>query len=522
MAAAPKSEGIGLIGEQQFRLLCARADLSCNKSIDVDDMGWDFIVEFPMSSADPALPLDQRLNTSAKVQLKTTMSQADARIELTLSAIERLIKDPGPAVIVVFRLGADTGLLCGYVVHLIDRKLARVLHRLRQAAAAGVTDINRKSISFDYVKEGVYFEPSHEGLANALKTACGSCPATYRSVKQQQLADIGYENGRIEVEAHVQIEGEEHFRSLLLGLEPLRPHRLRLFDTRFGIRLPYLGSQLDGLKELYLTPLSLGRCEILIRGTAFGEAARFEADIVHGLPLADLQGHEVLIRSSSFMVRLTPNEADLSIGGSIDDFVYSLEEWAELLRALTLMANGGATLSIHRGDGNCLLAAPCVKLEEGPYLQQLPLMSAFADGWRKLLANAGLRSTSKFKIDAFWDAREACLATDLLLNPETLARIDLQGGDTEDELPPEALFYNNASFVDTHITFSARASLVPSPDPEWRYRVARFDPLEVCPKVPDLKHYGLSQAEKHGIRIVVDLNSVSREPSGAGQRRSTE
>ena len=41
---------IGRIGERQFEVLCERAGLYCNKSV-VDVMGWDFIVEFPMTSA---------------------------------------------------------------------------------------------------------------------------------------------------------------------------------------------------------------------------------------------------------------------------------------------------------------------------------------------------------------------------------------------------------------------------------------------------------------------------------------
>ena len=39
---------IGRIGERQFEVLCERAGLYCNKSV-VDVMGWDFVVEFPMT-----------------------------------------------------------------------------------------------------------------------------------------------------------------------------------------------------------------------------------------------------------------------------------------------------------------------------------------------------------------------------------------------------------------------------------------------------------------------------------------
>jgi hypothetical protein len=64
-----ESERIGLIGEQQFQLLCAQAGLLCNKST-VDVMGWDFIVEFPVERFGGRLTLDQRQARAVRVQLK--------------------------------------------------------------------------------------------------------------------------------------------------------------------------------------------------------------------------------------------------------------------------------------------------------------------------------------------------------------------------------------------------------------------------------------------------------------------
>ena len=43
-------ERIGHIGEQQFQLLCAQADLICNKTT-VDVMGWDFSSNFRWSTS---------------------------------------------------------------------------------------------------------------------------------------------------------------------------------------------------------------------------------------------------------------------------------------------------------------------------------------------------------------------------------------------------------------------------------------------------------------------------------------
>ena len=124
---------VGRIGERQFEVLCERAGLYCNKSA-IDVMGWDFIVEFPMASAgQPSLPLDQRPTNAARVQLKSTLGRTGNRIRLSLSAIDRLAKDPRPALIIVFRLRGDGELQSTYLVHLIGNELARVLRRLSTA-----------------------------------------------------------------------------------------------------------------------------------------------------------------------------------------------------------------------------------------------------------------------------------------------------------------------------------------------------------------------------------------------------
>jgi hypothetical protein len=123
-------------------------------------LGWDFIVEFPMLPVSQALPLDQRPTNGARAQLKSTLGRAGNRIRLSLSAVDRLAKDPRPALIVVFRLRADGELQSAYLVHLIGNELVRVLRRLRLAEARKAHDINHADISYDYEKVGIRFEPT--------------------------------------------------------------------------------------------------------------------------------------------------------------------------------------------------------------------------------------------------------------------------------------------------------------------------------------------------------------------------
>ena len=500
---------IGRIGERQFEVLCERAGLYCNKSV-VDIMGWDFIVEFPMTSASQSLPLDQRPTNAARVQLKSTLGRAGNRIRLSLSAIDRLAKDPRPALIVVFRLRADGELQSAYLVHLIGNELARVLKRLRLAEARKATDINHADISYDYEKVGVRFEPTPTSLLAALSAACGRNPGAYTIEKQRQLAEHGYENGQFEAEALIQIEGPEHFNNLLLGLAPLKPHRLRVYDSRFGIRLPYQGTLFDDIEELRLTPPTLGPCEVSIRGPGFGQAARFDGEMFIGPPMAEPHGAELLVRTPHFIIRLTPPALKFESVGSIDDMEQTLEEWAALLRALALMIAGRATLTIAGNDRIPSITLPVDQPITGPYLEELPLISAFADGWLQLLTKTGLRSTARFKFDAFWQANEPRMAVDIMLNPKSEARFEFQTLDVEgSSAPPEGLYFNSTSFADSSVTFSAKVSFEKTDDPEWQYRSTRFEALDVRPKVEDLEEYGMDQATASGVKLLIDPRNIT-------------
>lgn len=503
---------IGRIGERHFETLCERAGLYCNKST-VDVMGWDFIVEFPLAIVGHEVPLDQRLNNAARVQLKSTLGRSGNRIRLSLSAVDRLAKDPRPALIVVFQLKANGELQSAYLVHLIGNELARILKRLRMAEARKAHDINHVDISYDYKKIGERFEPTPVGLLAALSAACGQNPSAYTVEKQRQLANIGYEDGQFEAEALFRFEGPEHLNSLLLGLSPLKPHRLQVYDNRFGIRLPYHGTLFNEIKELRITPPTLGSCEVSVRGPGFGQAARFNGEMFIGPPMAEPQGAELLVRTNDFIIRLTPPTLKFESVVSIDDMERSLEEWSELLRALTLMTTGRAILTIAGNDQIPSINVPFSHPITGPYLEELPLISAFVDGWQRLLTNAGLRSTVSFKFDAFWEANEARMAVDILLNPKSKARFEIQTIGFEESHPvPEGLYFNNTSFADASITFSAKVLFERTADPIWRYRSTGFEALDVRPRVDDLEEYGKHQAGAFGLKILVDPQNITLAP----------
>ena len=92
------SDELSKAGETAFKNLSGRAELVCNKS-DRDVTRWDFVVEFPMA-AGAAATLDQRQAAACVVQHKLAAGESASRVAARLSAIERIAKDPRPAILV--------------------------------------------------------------------------------------------------------------------------------------------------------------------------------------------------------------------------------------------------------------------------------------------------------------------------------------------------------------------------------------------------------------------------------------
>jgi hypothetical protein len=511
-----ENERIGRIGERQFEALCERAGLCCNKS-SVDVMGWDFIVEFPIALANQApLPFDQRLNTAARVQLKSTLGHSKNIVQLKLSAIDRLVKDPHPAIIVVLQLKDDGEPQWGYLVHLIDKNLRNILSRLRMAEAGNTYDINHRKIGYDYVKCGQRFEPTPAGLISALTAACGEAPDDYAVEKLRQLKDLGYEDGQYEAEAIVWVEGPGHFDELMLGIAPMKPHDLRVFDRRFGVRLPYKGKSLKNLEEIQLVPTTLGPCEILIRGTGFGQVARFDAQIFVGPSIIKSLSSAILIRAYGLSFWITSTAIKFETSGCFDDVRYTLREWAELLRALSVMSKRKSSLTI---TGNARILPMTLSLDQyilGPYIEELPLFSKFTDYWVSLLSSAGVCSNEKFGFDAFWSANDARMAVDILLNsrPATFFEFDFLGLDSNDSeevsQPLVGIYFDSTSFIDAEITYSAKVFFEKTEGQIRSYRSVRFEALDVRPKVDDLEKYGADQANCHNLTVLIDPRNLTR------------
>lgn len=471
--------------------------------------GWDFVVEFPMPQPVVGIPLDGRSPTACAVQLKSTATAGP--IKVRLSAAERLAKDPRPAFIVVFRLTPAGESITGFLVHLVDRALAKVLHRLRIAHANKSFDVNRATISFDHRKLGTQFALTPHGLRQALLDAIGDDPATYVAEKQRQLNELGYRGMGLEAEVLVRLENIEHLSDIALGLVPVKPERLRAYDTRFGIRLPYVGSAFDDIEELRIDPPSVGRCVVAIRGPGLLPAALFDAEMVAGLPISAKAGTWLLVRHADFSIKFDAESAAFASTGEFDKTVRSLGGWIALMRGLTYLASGDGVMTLTPASTpDARLTLPMSSKLDGPYLDQLPDWLRFLLGWERLLSLAGISAGEAFSIQDLWAARDAALAVELFGDRPSRAWFAFDRKNIGQPVSPvDAIYINTATLAGASVSYGVKITLEPNESAPREYRSTRFQPLDVRPAVPDLQDYAEDLADMHSLTIVISPANVT-------------
>lgn len=498
-------EALGDVGEDRFRSLCSAAGVICNKS-ERDRTGWDFRVELPFDEQNGAA-LDQRSPRVCQVQVKATAGESGSRITAKLSAIERLAKDVVPAAIIILRLRHDGSPVAGYVVHLIDDDLGRVLRRLRKASADARRDLNHMTISFDYAKAR-RFDLTPGGLRQVLEEICGDDIAGYTERKQSQLADLGYgERGGLEAEALIWIDGPDHLTRILTGLAPLKPLRLQAYDRRFDIRLPYTGPLLDGLKEFSLQLPHAGPCEVAIRNGPRAPAALFKCEAFVPPPIAD--GPLMVIRHPLLAIVFKPDGLDFETIGVFNEGRPTLDEWRLLLRGLSYLASGSGSIALEFGGARLPPVAVPEKGLDGPYVEELPRLLEFVDRWGECLALAGVSPTEPFALDEIWEADLVQMIQDMLFNPAPVARLEfdvVEGSTTEQVL--DALYFNAATFAGASISLALKVSLTRTGEAAEGFSSTAFELLDIRPAVADLKTYGAQIAGDHALSILIDPDNV--------------
>ncbi|EPQ9972179.1 hypothetical protein ACUYO0_004151 [Vibrio vulnificus] len=209
---------LGLMGESAFTKWCAEVGLIPNSS-NVDKTGWDFYVEFPLSSYTNDIDM-QTAPIECKVQVKATDKQ-DRKLPITLSNLIRMVKAPLPTFFVFIEFDGLSDPQRTYLVHVDDSLIAKTLERIREVDQSdSENNLNKRKMTVYYGDEHKLDSNTGHDLKKSLKKYIPDGMEAYVSLKQRFLSDLGYEHGRAQMQFTT--VGEENLQKLVdvsLGLE---------------------------------------------------------------------------------------------------------------------------------------------------------------------------------------------------------------------------------------------------------------------------------------------------------------
>ena len=268
----------GRPAQDEFKLLCSRAEITCNSSVE-DDHGWDFIVEIP-SPSDPGLPADKvGAPKQVLVQVKWTGGKS-AKTAIKVSNALVFAKSTLPCFVVLFHKH-DGGQRI-YVRHFWKDLIERALRRGRECSASNRPPHKSKTeINFRHSDE------HSDDLLDWLTTTVNGLPKEYGAEKGSLCASLGYEGRRYRaaVTFGPSIRIEE-FVDHQLGLTDYLPvSRIKVTDSRFGIDMPVPNLTGENAR-MKLTSNSVQACGLVLQGVngdVISVAGTMKSPVVPGL-----------------------------------------------------------------------------------------------------------------------------------------------------------------------------------------------------------------------------------------------
>jgi len=268
---------LGLMGESTFTLWCADAGLIPNGS-QIDKTGWDFFVEFPLSS-DVSTHEIHKAAFECKVQVKAT-DQNKGKLSITLSNLRRLITAQMPAFFVFIEFNGEDAAQRAFVVHIDNDLITKVLKRLHQLEQSDENNnFNKRTMTIHYDDSHLVAKLNGEGLKQSLLTHIGNNIAEYIAIKKAHLESTGYEDGFGQITFNT--EGEDNLKALIdvsLGIEKqVDISKFKGVDTRFGIlsKNPIVDVEGGKLEMPGLKPTADGK--IRFREDTFSPRLSFDA-----------------------------------------------------------------------------------------------------------------------------------------------------------------------------------------------------------------------------------------------------
>ncbi|KRW26399.1 hypothetical protein AO727_10285 [Acinetobacter baumannii] len=226
---------LGQLGESTFAMWCAQVGLIANGSA-IDKTGWDYYVEFPISSNITTHELHKSA-FECKVQVKAT-DKRDRKLAITVSNLRRMATAQMPAFYVFLEFDGKNEVQNAFIVHIDNELVYKILKRVHQIEQSeNNKDLNKKTITLTYSEQHRLEKLDGENLKQNLLKYIGENYSDYISSKNKYLQECGFEDGHGIVK--FSIEGEDGIRKIIdasLGLEKeVDVQNLVNIEKRFGI-----------------------------------------------------------------------------------------------------------------------------------------------------------------------------------------------------------------------------------------------------------------------------------------------
>lgn len=326
---------LGREGENAFSGWCNHAGFSCNKSLDNDKFGWDFLVEFASEYSDN-LPVDSQLPPiECKVQVKATQGYGQ-RVQIKVSALYRLVKYSNPAFICFIEYGFGHVPERAYLVHVDQNIIAKVLKRVRELESKGKGDkLHNSKITINYRDEHKISSLDGIGIKHKILEYVPQGMFKYTENKIHCVSKVG--NPGYKLTTKFDSNDIDAFQDVFLGLkETVFIKEVKAFSSRFDIDLPNRDKTCEHGAILTIPSLQpTYKHKLLFKKSKYTSGVEFDADVYLtplGAQFNDSQGK---VRITSDIVELISDGNELIFTLKFND--KEIIKLSQLKKHMTLM-----------------------------------------------------------------------------------------------------------------------------------------------------------------------------------------
>lgn len=222
-------KNLGRWAEDQFAAFCSEAGVTANRS-QVDETGWDFLFELPAPRAKFAPPDLQRIETTARAQVKSRLKGA-LSTELKLSNARRFAALPEPCFVILAAATNGGHPVRFYAKHFWQDEIERTLKRLREADHKS-KPIHKQSLTITFDEQ----DDHTDDLIVWITSTIAAVGSDYAGQKRRLNESLGYEKERFTGSITFLAADLEKLIDHSIGLDvDIDVLNARMVDRRFGI-----------------------------------------------------------------------------------------------------------------------------------------------------------------------------------------------------------------------------------------------------------------------------------------------